>query len=37
MKENGPGIPLESLKAMKHTCDNYHTEKDVAWDFIGNK
>ena len=30
MKEHGPDIPLESLKAMKHTYDNYHTEKDVA-------
>ena len=37
MKEHGPDIPLESLKAMKHTYDNFHTEKDVALDFIGNK
>ena len=36
MKEHGPDIPLESLKAMKHTYDNYHTEKGVALDFIGN-
>ena len=35
MKEHGPDIPLESLKAMKHTYDNYQTEKDVALDFIG--
>ena len=37
MKEHGPNIPLESLKAMKHTYDNYHTEKDIALDFIGNQ
>ena len=37
MKEHGPDIPLESLKAMKHTYDKFHTEKDVALDFIGNK
>ena len=37
MKEHGPDIPLESLKAMKHTYDNYHTEKDVALDFMGNQ
>ena len=37
MKEHGPDIPLESLKAMKHTYDNYHTEKDVALDFIGDR
>ena len=37
MKEHGPDIPLESLKAMKHTYDNFHAEKDVALDFIGNK
>ena len=36
-KEHGPDIPLESLKAMKHTYDNYHTEKDIALDFMGNK
>ena len=37
MKEHGPDIPLQSLKAMKHTHDNYHTEKDIALDFMGNK
>ena len=37
MKKHGPSIPLESLKAMKHTYDNYHTEKDVALDFKGNQ
>ena len=37
MKEHGPDIALESLKAMKHTYDNYHTEKDIALDFMGNK
>ena len=37
MTEYGPDIPLESLKAMKHTYDNYHTEKDVALAFIGNQ
>ena len=37
MIEHGPDIPLESLKAMKHTYDNYHTEKDVALDFIGDR
>ena len=37
MKEHGPDIPLESLKAMKHTYDRFHTEKDVALDFMGNK
>ena len=36
MKEHGPDIPLESLKAMKHTYDNYHSEKDVALDFMVN-
>ena len=36
MKEHGPDIPLESLKAMKHTYDNFHTEKDLALDFISN-
>ena len=36
MKEHGQDIPLESLKAMKHTYDNYHTEKEVALDFISN-
>ena len=37
MKEHGPDIPLESLKAMKHTFENYYTEKDAALDFIGNQ
>ena len=37
MKEHGPDIPLESLKAMKHTYDNFHIEKAVALDFMGNK
>ena len=37
MKEHGPDIPLEFLKAMKHTYDKYHTEKDVALDFMGNQ
>ena len=37
MKEHGPNIPLESLKAMKHTYDNHHTEKGVSLDFIGNQ
>ena len=37
MKEHGPDIPLESLKAMKHTYDNFHTEKAVALDFAGDK
>ena len=37
MKEHGPDIPLESLKAMKHTFENYHTEKDAGLHFIGNK
>ena len=37
MKEHGPDIPLESLKAMKHTFETYHTEKDPALDFIGNQ
>ena len=36
MKEHGPDIPLESLKAMKHTYDLYHSDKDVALDFISN-
>ena len=36
MKEHGPDIPLESLKALKHTYDNYHTEKDAVLDFIGD-
>jgi hypothetical protein len=37
MKEHGPDIPLVSLKAMKHTYDIYHKDKDVALDFMGNK
>ena len=32
MKEHGPDIPLESLKAMKHTYDIYHSDKNVALD-----
>ena len=35
--EHDLDIPLESLKAMKHTYDNFHTEKAVALDFMGNK
>ena len=37
MKEHGPNISLESLKAMKHIYDNYHTGKDIALDFMGNQ
>ena len=37
MKEHGPDIPIESLKDMKHTYDNYHSEKDVALSFTGNE
>ena len=37
MKEHGPDIPLESLKAMKHTYDNLQTEKNLALDFMGNQ
>ena len=37
MKEHGPNIPLESLKAMKHTYDNYDTDKDVALGFMDNQ
>ena len=37
IEEHGPDIPLESLKAMKHTYDIYHKDKDVALDFMGNK
>ena len=37
MKKHGPDIPLESLKAMKHTYDNYHTGSDAALDFIGDR
>ena len=36
MKEHGPDIPLESLKAMKHTYDNYHAEKDAVLNFISD-
>ena len=37
MKVHGPDIPIESLKAMKYTYDNFHTEKDVALGFMGNQ
>ena len=37
MKEHGPDIPLGSLKAMKYTYDNFHNEKDVVLDFMGNQ
>ena len=37
MKEHGPDIPLESLKAMKHTYNIFHKDKDVALDFMGNQ
>ena len=37
MKEHGPDIPLESLKAMKYAYDNFYTERDVALDFMGNQ
>ena len=37
MKEHGPDIPLESLKAMKHTYDKCYNEKDIALDFMGNQ
>ncbi len=37
MKEHGPNIPIESLKAMKNTYDNFHTEKDVAIGFMDNQ
>ena len=37
MKEYGPDIPFQSLKAMKHIYDNYHTEKDIALDFMGDQ
>ena len=37
MKEHGPDIPIESLKAMKYTYDNFHTEKDVAIGFMDNQ
>ena len=36
MKEHGPDIPIESLKAMKYTYDNFHTEKGTALDFISH-
>ena len=35
MKEYGPDIPLESLKAMEYTYDMFQTEKDSALDTIG--
>ena len=34
MKEHGPDIPVESLKAMKHTYDKFHTEKDLELDVM---
>ena len=37
MKEHGPDIPLESLKAMKHTYDIYHKDEDVALGFMCNQ
>ena len=37
MKEHGPDIPLESLKAMKHTYDNCQAEKNIALGFMGNQ
>tara|TARA_A100000164_G_scaffold298150_1_gene272589 strand:- start:51 stop:284 length:234 start_codon:yes stop_codon:yes gene_type:complete len=37
MKEHGPDIPLESLKAMKYTYDNFHNGKNVALDFMVNQ
>ena len=37
MKEHGPDIPLESLKAMKHTYDIYHKDEDVVLDFMDNQ
>ena len=37
MKEHGPDIPLESLKAMKHTYDIYHSDKAVALDFMSTQ
>ena len=37
MKEHGPDIPIESLKVMKYTYDNFHTEKDVAIGFMDNQ
>ena len=37
MKEHGPDIPIESLKAMKYTYDNFNTEKNIALDFKGNQ
>ena len=36
MKEHGPSIPLESLKAMKHTHDNSQAEKGLALNFKGD-
>ena len=37
MKEHGPDIPIESLKAMKYTYDIYHSDKDVALDFMSDQ
>ena len=37
MKEHGPDIPLESLKAMKHIYENYQTEKNVALGFLSTQ
>ena len=34
MKEHGPDIPIEPLKAMKYTYDNFHTEKNMALNFM---
>ena len=36
IKEHGPDIPIEALKAMKYTYDNFHTEKGAALDFISH-
>ena len=36
MKEHGPDIPLESLKAMKRTDNKYHAVTDAVLDFIGD-
>ena len=36
MKEHGPNIPLESLKAMKHTYDSYNNGKGLL-DFLGDQ
>ncbi|MFL2793604.1 MAG: hypothetical protein ACJZ8S_04875 [Paracoccaceae bacterium] len=37
IKAHGTDITIESLKAMKYCNDNFHTEKDVALDFMGNQ